>query len=69
MPFPVEVVEDRQREALPVQCRGERIKPPGRIARIISAASPRCALCAPRWCLSERGISVVAVSTQGRREC
>ncbi|MGW3661480.1 DUF4158 domain-containing protein [Streptomyces sp. NPDC005151] len=45
---PVELVEDRQREALLVQCRAGRIEPPGRIDRIISAAQARAdkAFCA-----------------------
>ncbi|WP_275466790.1 DUF4158 domain-containing protein [Streptomyces noursei] len=35
---PVELVEDRLREALLVQCRSDRIEPPGRVERIVSAA-------------------------------
>ncbi len=37
---PVELVEDRLREAVLVQCRAERIEPPGRIDRIIASAWP-----------------------------
>lgn len=35
---PDEVSEDRLREALLARCRAERIEPPGRVERIISAA-------------------------------
>jgi hypothetical protein len=35
---PVELVEDRQREALLRRCRQERIEPPGRAERILAAA-------------------------------
>lgn len=35
---PVELNEDRVREALLARCRAERIEPPGRIARIVGAA-------------------------------
>ncbi|MDP9843186.1 hypothetical protein J2853_002397 [Streptosporangium lutulentum] len=38
---PVELVEARLREALLVQCRADRIEPPGRVDRIISAAQTR----------------------------
>jgi hypothetical protein len=38
---PVELVEDRLREALLVQCRSDRIEPPGRIERIVAAARAR----------------------------
>lgn len=38
---PVELVKDRLREALLVQCRAERIEPPGRVDRIIAAAQAR----------------------------
>ncbi|CAM5321284.1 DUF4158 domain-containing protein [Streptomyces abikoensis] len=38
---PVELVEERLREALLVQCREERIEPPGRIDRIVNAAQTR----------------------------
>ncbi|MFE4422564.1 DUF4158 domain-containing protein [Streptomyces sp. NPDC056817] len=45
---PVELVEDRLREALLVQCRSDRIEPPGRIERIVAAARARAdrAFCA-----------------------
>ncbi|MFF4798942.1 DUF4158 domain-containing protein [Streptomyces sp. NPDC001351] len=38
---PVELVEDRLREALLVQCRARTIEPPGRIDRIVRAAQTR----------------------------
>ncbi|MEU0820214.1 DUF4158 domain-containing protein [Streptomyces mirabilis] len=38
---PVELVEDRLREALFVQCRSDRIEPPGRVERIVTAARAR----------------------------
>ncbi|MGW0299115.1 DUF4158 domain-containing protein [Streptomyces anthocyanicus] len=38
---PVELVEDRLCEALLVQCRSDRIEPPGRIERIVAAARAR----------------------------
>ncbi|MFJ7911392.1 DUF4158 domain-containing protein [Kitasatospora sp. NPDC096204] len=38
---PVELVEDRLREALLVQCRSDRIEPPGRVERIVAAARAR----------------------------
>ncbi|WP_234343145.1 DUF4158 domain-containing protein [Streptomyces fulvoviolaceus] len=38
---PVELLEDRLREALLAQCRSDRIEPPGRIERIVSAARAR----------------------------
>ncbi|MGW2987111.1 DUF4158 domain-containing protein [Streptomyces sp. KCTC 0041BP] len=38
---PVELVEDRLREALSVQCRSDRIEPPGRIERIVAGARAR----------------------------
>ncbi|MCX5166315.1 DUF4158 domain-containing protein [Streptomyces sp. NBC_00264] len=38
---PVELVEDRLREALFVRCRSERIEPPGRVERIVAAARAR----------------------------
>ena len=37
----MEPVEDRLREALLVQCRSDRIEPPGRIDRIVAAARAR----------------------------
>ncbi|WP_431998531.1 Tn3 family transposase [Streptomyces fungicidicus] len=37
----VELVEDRLREALLVQCRSDRVEPPGRIERIVTAARAR----------------------------
>ncbi|GAA2268141.1 Tn3 family transposase [Streptomyces atrovirens] len=45
---PVELVEDRLREALLVRCRSDRIEPPGRIERIVAAARARAdrAFCA-----------------------
>lgn len=45
---PVELVEDRLTEALLVQCRADRIEPPGRIDRIVTAAQTRAekAFCA-----------------------
>lgn len=45
---PVELVEDRLLEALLVQCRVDRIEPPGRIDRIIASAQARAekAFCA-----------------------
>ncbi|MEU5090381.1 DUF4158 domain-containing protein [Streptomyces sp. NPDC021356] len=45
---PVELVEDRLREAVLVQCRAGRIEPPGRIERIVNAAQARAekAFCA-----------------------
>ncbi|MGW7572079.1 Tn3 family transposase [Streptomyces tendae] len=45
---PVELVEDRLREALLVQCRSDRIEPPGRIERTVAAARARAgrAFCA-----------------------
>jgi hypothetical protein len=45
---PVELVEDRLREALLVECRERSIEPPGRVDRIITAAQTRAekALCA-----------------------
>jgi hypothetical protein len=44
---PVELVEDRLRAAVLVQCRAQRIEPPGRIERIVTAAQARAekALC------------------------
>ena len=36
---PVELVEDRLTEALLVRCRVDRIEPPGRIDRIVTAAT------------------------------
>ncbi|MFI2110673.1 DUF4158 domain-containing protein [Streptomyces lydicus] len=38
---PVELVEDRLREALLVECRERTIEPPGRIDRIVTAAQTR----------------------------
>ncbi|GCB52012.1 Tn3 family transposase [Streptomyces sp. NL15-2K] len=38
---PVELVEDRLREALLVECRARTIEPPGRIDRIVTAAQTR----------------------------
>jgi hypothetical protein len=38
---PVELVEDRLREALLVQCRSDHIEPPGRVERIVAAARAR----------------------------
>jgi TnpA family transposase len=38
---PVELVEDRQRDALLVECRVRKIEPPGRIDRILTAAQSR----------------------------
>ncbi|MFF9570430.1 Tn3 family transposase [Streptomyces sp. NPDC014685] len=38
---PVELVEDRQRDALLVECRARKIEPPGRIDRILAAAQSR----------------------------
>ncbi|WP_052270159.1 Tn3 family transposase [Streptomyces sp. MUSC 125] len=45
---PVELVEDRLREALLVECRERSIEPPGRIDRIVTAAQTRAqkAFCA-----------------------
>ncbi|MEV7384295.1 DUF4158 domain-containing protein [Streptomyces lydicus] len=45
---PVELVEDRLREALLVECRERTIEPPGRIDRIVTAAQIRAekAFCA-----------------------
>ncbi|MFF7701262.1 DUF4158 domain-containing protein [Streptomyces lydicus] len=45
---PVELVEDRLREALLVECRERTIEPPGRIDRIVTAAQTRAekAFCA-----------------------
>ncbi|WP_218184321.1 DUF4158 domain-containing protein [Streptomyces sp. PKU-EA00015] len=38
---PLELVEDRLTEALLVQCRVDRVEPPGRIDRIVTAAQTR----------------------------
>ncbi|MET8537973.1 Tn3 family transposase [Streptomyces sp. NPDC005065] len=38
---PVELVEDRQRDALLVECRARKIEPPGRFDRILTAAQSR----------------------------
>ncbi|MFH8342862.1 DUF4158 domain-containing protein [Streptomyces sp. AM6-12] len=38
---PVELVENRQRDALLVECRARKIEPPGRIDRILAAAQSR----------------------------
>ncbi len=38
---PVEMVEDRLREALLVQCRSDHVEPPGRVERIVAAARAR----------------------------
>ncbi|WP_443278903.1 hypothetical protein [Streptomyces sp. 8N114] len=38
---PVELVEDRQRDALLVECWARKIEPPGRIDRILTAAQSR----------------------------
>ncbi|MGW7824432.1 DUF4158 domain-containing protein [Streptomyces puniciscabiei] len=38
---PVELVEERLREIVLVQCRADRIEPPGRIDRIIASARAR----------------------------
>ncbi|RGA00701.1 DUF4158 domain-containing protein, partial [Microbispora triticiradicis] len=38
---PVELVEERLRAAVLVQCRSDRIEPPGRIERMVAAARAR----------------------------
>ncbi|MFG2693221.1 hypothetical protein [Kitasatospora sp. NPDC048407] len=42
---PVARVEDQLREVLLVQCRADRIEPPGRIDRIIASARAEKAFC------------------------
>ncbi|MFI2370170.1 DUF4158 domain-containing protein [Streptomyces sp. NPDC018833] len=54
---PVELVEDRLREALLVECRARTIEPPGRIDRIVTAAQTRaekrfCARTSSAWATS-----------------
>jgi Domain of unknown function (DUF4158) len=44
---PVELSEDRLREALLARCRSERIEPPARVDRILGAARPRSATGSP----------------------
>ncbi|MEV5085660.1 DUF4158 domain-containing protein [Streptomyces sp. NPDC056159] len=72
---PVELVEDRLREALLVQCRSDRIEPPGRIERIVAAARARadrafCARTVARLgevCAGRRGQSRCTPRTSGTR--